>query len=155
MRTRSLCVAMVLLAACGGGGKKKVVEPEPVVEAPKPKPPPPPPPVCVVAGGEQSLIGMVEADGSAVKFCVSDGNEENRCYGVDVAAKKYATLDEPPKGQAPALDPDPARLETTPKTVKVCIGEECKTVKPKVAKKSENALDAVVNAAGTYVAVLM
>jgi hypothetical protein len=155
MRTRWIGVAVLLLAACGGGGKKTVVEPEVVVEAPKPKPPPPPPPVCVIAGAEQSLIGMVEADANAVKFCVSDGAEQNQCYGVDIAAKKYAQLDEQPKGQSPVLDPDPARLETTAKEVKVCIGEDCKTVKPKVPKKSENPIDAVVNATGTYVAVLM
>jgi hypothetical protein len=147
-------VALVLfVAACGGGGKK--APEEPVVVEEKPAPPPPPPPVCVRAGAEMSLIGMVDADANAVKFCVSDGAESNKCYGIDVAAKKYAELDSPPKGQSPMLDPDPARLETTAKDVKVCIGETCFTFKPKVPKGNENPIDAVANATGTYAAVLM
>ena len=95
-------VALVLfVAACGGGSKPAPVEP--VVVEEKPKPPPPPPPVCVRAGAEMSLIGMVDADANAVKFCVSDGAESNKCYGVDVEAQKYAELDTPPKGQSPVL----------------------------------------------------
>jgi hypothetical protein len=144
---------MVLLAACGGSDKKQVEEP--VVEEARPKPPPPPPPVCIKAGTEMSLIGMVEADAAAVKFCVSDGAESNQCYAVDVASKKYKELTETPKGASPVLDPDPARIETTAKEVKVCIGEECKTVKPKVPKGNENPIDAVTNAQGTHVAVLL
>jgi hypothetical protein len=154
MRTRWICVPLVLLVACGFGQHKKKAPLPPPVEKKPPPPPPPPPPVCVITGAEQSLIGMVEADSAAVKFCVSDGAETNKCYGVDIAASKYAEIDESPKGQSPVLDPDPARIETTAKEVKVCIGEDCKTIKPKV-KKSANPIDAVVNATGTYVAVLM
>jgi hypothetical protein len=98
---------------------------------------------------------MVEADDTAVRFCVSDGAESNKCYGVDLADKKYSELSEPPKGQSPVLDPDPARLETTSTEVKVCVGEDCKTFKPKVAKGNENPIDAVVNATGTHAAVLL
>lgn len=154
MRTisRAVLAPLLLLAACGGG-QKPAPEPEPVAEAPKP--PPPPPPVCVQGGAEMSLIGMVEADANVVKFCVSDGAESNKCYGVDVANKKYSELSEAPRGQSPVLDPDPARIETTAKEVKVCIGEECKTVKPKMPRGNENPIDAVTNAAGTHVAVLM
>jgi hypothetical protein len=151
-RIAGVSFVSLLLAACGGS-KPAPVEPEPVEE--EPPPPPPPPPVCVRAGAEMSLIGMVDADANAVKFCVSDGAESNKCYGVDVAAEKYAALEGPPKGQSPVLDPDPARIETTAKEVKVCIGQDCKTFKPKVPKSNENPIDAVVNAAGTYAAVLL
>jgi len=146
-------IAPLLFVAACGGSKPAPVEPEPIVEE-KPAPPPPPP-VCVRAGADMSLIGMVDADANAVKFCVSDGAESNKCYGVDVAAAKYAELDTPPRGQSPVLDPDPARLETTAKEVKVCVGEDCKTFKPKVARGSENPIDAVANAAGSHAAVLL
>jgi len=142
-------IPVLFAAACGGGSKKPAAKPVAAEPAP-----PPPPPVCVKAGAEMSLIGMVEADANAVKFCVSDGAESNQCYGVDVGAQKYAELGAPPKGASPVLDPDPARIETTAKEVKVCIGQDCKTVKPKVPKGSENPIDAVTNAAGTHVAVL-
>jgi hypothetical protein len=52
------------------------------------------------------------------------------------------------------LDPDPARLESTAKDVKVCIGDTCFTFKPKVPKGNENPIDAVANATGTYAAVM-
>ena len=145
-------VALVLFVAACGGSKPAPVEP--VVVEKKPEPPPPPPPVCVRAGAEMSLIGMVDADANAVKFCVSDGAESNKCYGVDVEAQKYAELEAPPRGQSPALDPDPARLESTAKDVKVCIGDTCFTFKPKVPKGNENPIDAVANATGTYAAVM-
>ncbi len=157
MRTLRWTIAAVLMlaAACGGGQKTQVEpDPEPVVEVKK-KPPPPPPPVCVRAGTEQSLIGMVEADDTTVSFCVSDGAESNKCYAVDLGDKKYSELAAPPKGQSPVLDPDPARLETTNTEVKVCVGEDCKSFKPKVAKGNENPIDAVANATGTYAAVLL
>jgi hypothetical protein len=148
-------VAPVLLAAaCGGGGNKKPVEPEPVVIE-KPKPPPPPPPVCVQGGAETSLIGSVASDSESVQFCVLADNASNSCYSVDLGSQKYSKLDDAPKGQSAILDPDPARVETTNKEVKVCIGEDCRTVKPKVPKGNENPLEAVVNASGTHVAVLM
>lgn len=148
-------IPFLLVAACGGGGGKAVVAPEPIVEE-KPKPPPPPPPVCVRPGAEMSLIGMVDADANAVKFCVSDGAESNKCYGVDIEATKYAELDNPPKGQSPVLDADPARIETTAKDVKVCIGDSCFTFKPKgLPKGNENPIDAVANANGNLAAVLL
>jgi hypothetical protein len=153
MRMMRICwlAPALLLAACGGG-QKKVVEPEP--PPPRPAPPPPPPPVCVLGGAEMSLVGMVEADGETVRFCVSDGAESNRCYAVDRESRKYRELDETPRGQAPALDPDPARIETTAREVKVCVGDECRTVKPKVPR-SDNPIDAVTNAVGSHIAVLL
>jgi hypothetical protein len=145
---------LLVTLACGGGTKKVVEEPEPIVEAPRPAPPPPPPPVCVRAGAEMSLIGMVEADDAWIRFCVSDGAESTACYSVDVNRQKYAELDEAPRGQSPMLDPDPARVETTNKEVKVCIGDDCRAFKPKVPK-SDNPIDAVTNAEGTHAAVLV
>src|SRR5215207_6637603 len=116
MRTRPLrwmILSALLLAACGGG-QKPAPEPEPKDERPAFKPPPPPPPpVCVLTGAETSLIGMADADGSGVKFCVSDGADQNQCYTVDLGGKKYAELPDAPTGQSPVLDPDPARIETT------------------------------------------
>src|SRR4051812_30005156 len=109
---RWICVPLLFVVACGGGQKKKVEPPPPPPKVEKPKPPPPPPPVCVTPGAAQSLIGMVEADDAAVKFCVSDG-DSNKCYSVDLGSKKYAELDAPPTGQSPVLDPDPAKVETT------------------------------------------
>ena len=157
MRTLGLGIwSFVLLAfaaGCGGGSKPPPVEP--VVEEEPPPPPPPPPPVCVRAGIDMSLIGMVDADANAAKFCVSDGAESNKCYGVDLEAKKYAELDSPPRGQSTVLDPDPARIETTAKEVKICVGEDCKTFKPRVPRGNENPIDAVTNAAGTYAAVML
>jgi hypothetical protein len=145
---------LLLAAACGGGGNKKPVEPEPVVVE-KPKPKPPPPPICVQGGAETSLIGSVAADSESVQFCVLADNASNSCYSVDLSIQKYSKLDDAPKGQSAILDPDPARVETTNKEVKVCIGEDCRTVKPKVPKGNENPLEAVANSAGTHVAVLM
>jgi hypothetical protein len=149
-------LASLHLASCGFGKQTKKPKPEPVVvEKPKPKPPPPPPPVCVRPGSAMSLIGMLDANDAEAKFCVSDGEASNLCYGVDLATKKYSELDVPPAAQAASLDPDPARVETTPTEVKVCVGEECKTLKPKMPKGNQNPIDAVVNATGTYVAVMM
>jgi hypothetical protein len=155
--TVAITLASFHLAACGFGKQTKKAKPEPVVvEKPKPKPaPPPPPPVCVRAGSAISLIGMLDATDAEAKFCVSDGESSNLCYGVDLASKKYSELDVPPAAQAASLDPDPARVETTPTEVKVCIGEECKTLKPKMPKGNQNPIDAVVNATGTYAAVMM
>lgn len=157
LRALAFAIAVVPLAAAACGGKTKPPpEPEPVVvEKPKPKPPPPPPPVCVRAGSAMSLVGMLDATAEAVKFCVSDGEASNLCYGVDLAAQKYSVLDVPPAAQPTSLDPDPARVETTATEVKVCVGEECKTLKPKMPKGNQNPIDAVVNAAGTHVAVMM
>ncbi len=161
MRTQrwTVAVAFTLASITAGacGGKSKPPPPEPkVATKPKPKPvPPPPPPVCVRAGSAMSLVGMLDADDAGVKFCVSDGEASNLCYGVDLATKKYAELDVPPAAQAVSLDPDPARVETTATEVTVCVGDECKTLKPKMPKGNQNPIDAVVNAAGTHVAVMM
>ncbi|MCA9678806.1 MAG: hypothetical protein H6708_07490 [Kofleriaceae bacterium] len=154
--TRWLAISVASVGLLGCGGKAKPPPPKPeVVEKPKPKPPPPPPPVCVQRGADLSLVGMAAAGDGDVAFCVSDGAASNVCYGVDLGTKKYTVLDAPPTPSAAVMDPDPAHLETTATEVKVCIGEDCKVVKPKMPKGNENPIDAVTNAAGSHIAVLM
>jgi hypothetical protein len=141
------------LAACGGSDTKPAA-PE-VAAPPKPKAPPPPPPVCVKAGAEMSLIGMATAGEGGASFCVSDGADTNQCFHVDLAAGEYSKLAQPPKAQPLTVAEPEARVETTATEVKVCKGEDCKVVKPRVPRGAENPIDARVNATGTLALVFL
>jgi len=100
-----------------------------------------------------AMVGMATADETSASFCVSDGEEANECFHVDLEASKFEKLDAQPKPQALTLAESEARIETTPTEIKVCKGEDCKVVKPKVPKNAENPIDARVNAAGTMALV--
>lgn len=149
----------VSAAACGGTPKTTAVvkEAKPASMKPERKPtkPKPPPPVCV-AQGEQAVIGMSNVEDDVVSFCVADGRGAPQCYSVALATKKFEKLGGPPLPQLGPLTKPIARLQSTPKEVRVCAGEEekgCKVLKPRV-KKSENPIEASINAQGTVVAML-
>jgi hypothetical protein len=153
LRLTSAAFALAaLIPACGG---KQKPAPEPVAPAPRPKPAPPPPPVCVKAGAEMSLIGMATAGEGGASFCVSDGADANQCFHVDLAAREYSKLAQPPKAQPLTLAEAEARVETTATEIKVSLGETQKIVKPRVPKGAENPIDARVNAAGTLALVFL
>jgi hypothetical protein len=134
----------ILFVACGGGGDKKT----PV--KPKPEPiddPPPKPvakPVCMKGGDAMAQIGGATGGDDGAEFCVSDGADLNECFAVELASGKYTKLETPPTPQAVALRPTEVKVDATPTDVKVCKGDDCKTIKPKVGK-NENQLVAVAN----------
>lgn len=138
-----LIASLIALTACGGGQKKK---PEPIKKPPPvaKKPPPPPPPPCIKGGDAMGAIGSATGDADGAQFCVSDGSS-NECFKADLASGKYDKLAEPPTAQTATVEPDDVKVETTPTEVKVCAGDDCKTVTPKVPKGSENQLVAVAN----------
>ncbi|HVV83237.1 MAG TPA: hypothetical protein VHE35_09155 [Kofleriaceae bacterium] len=146
-------------AGCGGGTKKVA---SPVVVAPPPtratlkKKKKKVVPVCV-AQTDQAVIGMSAADGDLVQFCVADGNGDSKCYGVELGSKKWQRLERPPIPQVASLEPPVAHLRSTPHEVEVCAGsgdDACNVLKPRV-KKAENPIEAAVNGAGTYVAMML
>jgi|SRR5688572_9069679 hypothetical protein len=136
---------LVAVAACGGGEPKK---PERPIEKPKPvvKKPPPPPPVCIKGGDAMGAIGGATGDATSAAFCVSDGSS-NECFSADLDSGKFDKLAEPPAPQPAAVTPPEEKVETTATEVKICKGEECTTLTPKVKKGSENQLVAVANGA--------
>jgi len=141
---RALLIAsLIALTACGGGQKKK---PEPVKKPPVAvkKPPPPPPPPCIKGGDAMGAIGSATGDADGAQFCVSDGSS-NECFKADLASGAYDKLAEPPTAQTATLEPDDVKVETTPTEVKVCAGDDCKTLTPKVPKGADSQLVAVAN----------
>lgn len=148
-------VALTAVGACGGKAKAPPTPPpQPMVE--KPAPPPPPPPVCVPPT-EPAMITMATGDAGAAQFCSGDGADQQACFGVDLATKKYAALDAAPVAQPAALAAPTATVTTTPTEVKVCTGSDeasCKTLKPKVPKGAETPIAAAITADGAT-AVLM
>src|SRR5690349_20885746 len=138
-----LIASLIALTACGGSPKKK---PEPPKKPPPvaKKPPPPPPPPCIRGGDAMGAIGSATGDASGAQFCVSDGSS-NECFKADLASGDYTKLDAPPEAQVAALAPDDIKVETTPTDVKVCAGDDCKTLTPKVPKGNDSQLVAVAN----------
>jgi hypothetical protein len=132
------------VAGCGGGGEPKKKTTPKVVAVKKP-PAPAPKPVCIAAGDGVAAIGSATGGAGGAEFCVSTGGaDSSECFSVDLASKTYERMSGPPSAQAPGLAPSPVRVETTPTEVTVCKGDDCKTIKPKVAA-SDNQLVAVAN----------
>jgi hypothetical protein len=140
----ALASCLVAVVACGGGGDKKKVTPKPQPKPVAKKPPPPPPPPCIKGGDAMGAIGGATGSDAAAEFCVSDGSS-NECFKVDIASGEYTKLDAPPTPQPAAVEADDIKVETTPTEVKVCAGEDCKTLTPKVPKGADSQLVAVAN----------
>jgi len=156
---RSDVLALIALAAACGGQAPPAAEPM-VASAPKgarqaKKSPRPAREACVRPGVEMSLIGRATANARAVRFCVSDGAETNKCYRIDLDSGELTRLHEPPQAQSIAVAGDQARVETTPTEVNVCKGTACQSFRPRVPKDAENPIDAHTNAAGTIAAVFL
>ena len=155
MKLAAIVVGVVVVAhgvaGCGGGGEPKKKTTPKIVAVKKP-PPPAPKPVCIVAGDGVAAIGSATGGAGGAEFCVSNGGaDSSECFSVDLASKKYERTTGTPTAQEPGLAASPVRVETTPAEVTVCKGDDCKTIKPKVAA-SDQQLVAVAN---TEIAVVM
>jgi hypothetical protein len=146
----ALAICLAALTACGGGDAKKKTTPKPPVKVAK-KPPPPPPPACIKGGDAMGAIGGATGSNGGAEFCVSDGSS-SECFKADLASGEYQKLDAPPAPQAASLEDSGVKVETTPTEVKVCAGEDCKTLAPKVGK-ADSQLVAVANATTAVVMV--
>lgn len=146
----ALVVCLAALTACGGGDAKKKTTPKPPVKKVV-KAPPPPPPACIKGGDAMGAIGSATGSADGAEFCVSDGSS-NECFKVDLAAGGYDKLDAPPTPQTAALEDSAVKVETTPTEVRVCQGEDCKTLTPKGAR-GDNQLVAVANATRAVVMI--
>jgi hypothetical protein len=140
----ALASCLVALVACGGGGEKKKTVPKPKPKPVVKKPDPPPPPPCIKGGDAMGAIGGANGTDAGAEFCVSDGSS-NECFSVDLASGEYKKLDAPPTPQPASLETEDVKVETTPTEVKVCAGEDCKTLAPKVPKGAESQLVAVAS----------
>ena len=137
----ALVLAVAVAAGCGGGGKKPK-KPTPATKPVATKPPPPPP-ACIKAGDAMGAIGQAASTDGGAAFCVSDGSA-SECFGVDLASGKYEKLTAPPTAQS-ATVAESVKVETTATEVKVCKGDACKTVAPKLPKGDAGQLSAAAN----------
>jgi hypothetical protein len=145
--------AAAIASAAGCGHPAPPPKPPVVVRKAPPKPPAPPQP-CVKVGAEMSAVGSPAADDHSARFCVSDG-ESNACYAVGLDSGALTREDGPSPAQPTALGDVHARVDTTAHEVKVCIGEACKSYKPRVPRGAENPLEAVASADGSLSVVLL
>ena len=144
-----LLLALVVIAACGGGKKpvKPAPRPRPVVSKPAPRAAP----ACIKGGDAMGAIGQATSTDGGAAFCVSDGSA-TECFQVDLASARYEKRKEPPTPQPAAIN-DAIKVETTATEVKVCKGDACKSISPKLPKGSDGQLVAAANESHAVVMV--
>ncbi len=109
--------------------------------------PPPPAPACITVPESEAPISHASADATRVQFCVGAAAEQ--CFTYDLAGKKLERLTTPPPAAAAG-----ARVETTSPELRVCTGDECVSLTPKVLA-SVASLQATTNPTGTHAIVLL
>jgi hypothetical protein len=117
---------LVVLVACGGGNASGPVKPitvSPVAEKPAPRP------ACIRVPEEAAAIMHAGGDDAHVSYCI--GTAVDQCFSLELASGKLTALAEPPAAQDKALA-SAARVETTNPELKVCRGDQCKTLTPQV-----------------------
>jgi hypothetical protein len=123
IRRMRLRWVLLLLSACSGGASK------PPPEAPKPvvheEPKPPPKPACVQTPEGEAAITHASVNGGRVQYCV--GTVVDQCFALDLASGALTHLDAPPAATA-----EPNHIETTNPDLKVCTGDQCKSLTPQV-----------------------
>jgi len=120
MRSRWVLVS---LTACFGGSSPPPPEaPKPVV---KEQPKPPPRAACVQTPEGEAAITHAGVSGGRVQYCV--GTVVDQCFALDLASGALTHLDAPP-----AATTQPNHIETTNPDLKVCTGDNCKSLTPQV-----------------------
>lgn len=113
----------MLLAGCFGDA------PPPPPAAPKPvahvDPKPPPKPACVQAPESDAAITHANVTGGRVEYCI--GAAVDQCFALDLASGALDHLGAPPATAAQAN-----HIETTNPDLKVCTGDNCKSLTPQV-----------------------
>lgn len=140
-------LVVILLTACGGNpastSPQDITMSPPVTNIAVAPPPP-----CIRAPEGEAVVTRASGDAARVEFCV--GPEAEQCFGFDLTLATLERLTTPPPERVLAG----ARVETTNPELKVCTGEGCKSLAPKVLAGIAP-IHAATNADGTIAVILL